>query len=482
MPRNAVASTSKSLLVPSYRLHKPSGRAVDTLSGQDHYLGRYGTAESRSLYEARVAEWIAGGRQPNRASSAALTVAQLVLAYWNWLQPQYPERTLASTVKPALRRLTRLYGPARAAEFGPSSLKAYRQALIEERSPAGRRLSRPYINRCVRQVRRAFRWGVGEELVPPGVLHALEAVDPIRFGRCDAPEPRPVGPVPEVVIDATCEHLTSVVADMARLQRITGMRPGEICAMCMRDISMEDDVWIFTPTHHKTLHRGKRRDVPLGPWAQAILKKHTRPELDLPLFSPVESELARKQRLARTASPGSLPLSKSATPVEPKRRTGSSTAGTPPAHTRRQSAGRALQPAFRSGGLTAYDTPKPRSCGESTASTRPARCSGTPSSRPRRSTPSVRWRWQDRSRCRPVENLCTAWRIRRFLQQVRAEGRTEHDEKMAIQPAETRRHAAAPRPWDPSAWAAVPADGPGLRHRILDRVVRPPCARARWSA
>ena len=32
--------------LPSYRLHKPSGRAVVTLNDRDHYLGPYSSPES----------------------------------------------------------------------------------------------------------------------------------------------------------------------------------------------------------------------------------------------------------------------------------------------------------------------------------------------------------------------------------------------------------------------------------------------------
>jgi hypothetical protein len=36
--------------IPSYRLHKPTGQAVVTLSGKDQYLGRHGSPESRAAY------------------------------------------------------------------------------------------------------------------------------------------------------------------------------------------------------------------------------------------------------------------------------------------------------------------------------------------------------------------------------------------------------------------------------------------------
>ncbi|GMU23121.1 MAG: hypothetical protein AMXMBFR13_32040 [Phycisphaerae bacterium] len=57
MPRSKRAS------VPSYRLHKPSGRAVVRLNERDYYLGPHGTEQSRAAYERLIAEWIAHGRQ-----------------------------------------------------------------------------------------------------------------------------------------------------------------------------------------------------------------------------------------------------------------------------------------------------------------------------------------------------------------------------------------------------------------------------------
>ena len=46
--------------VPPYRHHKPSGQAVVTLSGHDHYPGRHDTPESRERYDALIARWLAG--------------------------------------------------------------------------------------------------------------------------------------------------------------------------------------------------------------------------------------------------------------------------------------------------------------------------------------------------------------------------------------------------------------------------------------
>jgi hypothetical protein len=61
--------SSPSLRVPRLRRHKPSGRAVVTLAGHDHYLGpwpaklRQPPAAVKEKYDALIAEWLAGGRK-----------------------------------------------------------------------------------------------------------------------------------------------------------------------------------------------------------------------------------------------------------------------------------------------------------------------------------------------------------------------------------------------------------------------------------
>jgi hypothetical protein len=47
---------------PKYRRHKSSQQAVVTLSGQDVYLGPFGSAVSKREYDRAVAEWLSQGR------------------------------------------------------------------------------------------------------------------------------------------------------------------------------------------------------------------------------------------------------------------------------------------------------------------------------------------------------------------------------------------------------------------------------------
>ncbi len=47
-----------------------------------------------------------------------------------------------------------------------------------------------------------FKWGVEYEYCHSSVLHALQAVAPLKRGRCDAKESEPVKPVSDEAVDA----------------------------------------------------------------------------------------------------------------------------------------------------------------------------------------------------------------------------------------------------------------------------------------
>ncbi|HKB39182.1 MAG TPA: site-specific integrase, partial [Gemmataceae bacterium] len=233
---------SRRIKVPSYRLHKQSGQAVVTLTDgmgtrRDVLLGRYGTPESRAEYARVLAEWEASGhRLPAKSaepSASDLSVNELLLAFWQHAEQHYrrPDGTPTAEIdclRAALRPLRQLYGHTPVKEFGPLALRAVRQQMIES---VDKRTQRPWCRRTINlhtyRIRSVFKWGVEQELVPPSVLYALQAVRGLQKGRSDARESEPVKPVPEAFIDAVLPFVTATVRAMIELQRLTGMRPGE---------------------------------------------------------------------------------------------------------------------------------------------------------------------------------------------------------------------------------------------------------------
>jgi integrase len=157
--------------------------------------------------------------------------------------------------------------------------------------------SRPYVNHQINRVRRLFRWAVVHEMVPASVLHGLQAVDGLRCGRTDAPEPPPVKPAPEGRVYAIRDHVSRQVFAMVELQILSGMRPGEVTSMRTRDVDVTGDVWIYKPVKHKTQHHGHDRTIYFGPKAKAVLQPYLKADLDACIFSPADAEADRRAKL-----------------------------------------------------------------------------------------------------------------------------------------------------------------------------------------
>lgn len=281
--------------LPSYRHHKPSGNAVVTLCGRDIYLGPHDTRLSHDNYDRVVAEWLAAGRVTPRDAQSALSIAELVNGFRKGASiPQ----SQTDSFKATMSVLVRLYGRSPANEFGPLALKAVRQQMIESG------WNRRTINDRTHIVRRIFRWGVEQELIPGSILHALGAVSGLKAGQSDAPEPKAVQPVAVEHVEACLPHMPVMVADMVRLQMLTGMRPGELVIMRSGDIDTSGTTWVYRPSRHKTLHIGKSREIALGPQAIQIAQRYLKPQTTAFLFSPADSEQQRRDEAhARRKTP-----------------------------------------------------------------------------------------------------------------------------------------------------------------------------------
>lgn len=297
---------TRNLSPPSYCHHRASGRAVVRIDGRDHYLGPYGSPKSHAAYERLIAEWrVAQAERKSLADVAPspakfnLTISQVVYRYREFAKTYYAkngEPTKEFTeMRYALRPLRELYGDTLASEFGPLKLKAVRQHMIDAQD-----LCRGVVNARVKRIKRFFKWASSEELVPPTVSHGLRDVAGLRRGRTHAREAEPVKPVPDAWVEVVIPHLSPQVAAMVQIQRLTGMRPGEVVLMRPCDIDMQGEVWLYEPHSHKNQWREKARLIPLGPKTQAILREFLGLATDQYLFSPREAEAWRQaQRVTR---------------------------------------------------------------------------------------------------------------------------------------------------------------------------------------
>jgi integrase len=307
---------------PAYKLHKASGQARVRLDGRSVYLGKYGTEESRREYQRVIAEWFSAGRvapQGRAAPSGVVTITEAVAAYWRYASDHYvrdgkPTREL-DNIRDALRQVKALYGHVEVAEFGPVGYRAVRSAMIEAK------LSRTTINYRLGKVRRFVRWAVEAELAPADLYHRLCAVAPLRAGREGVREREPVRPVPDEHVEAVLPRVRPPVRAMIELQRLTAMRPGEVCAMTTGAIDRTGEIWTYRPAWHKTAGIGRDRVVFIGPRAQEILRPWLRADPDVPVFSPAaDHERRQAERRAGRRSPMTPSQVARARKAQPKRK------------------------------------------------------------------------------------------------------------------------------------------------------------------
>ena len=233
---------------------KYSDLAFVRLNGQKHYLGVYGTPESEENYYRITAEWLVAKRTPS-TSKTEVTVNHLVTVFLDHAKTYYVKNgRTTETYNHFVRiseKLTKLYGSLPVDKFSPATLDTLRQLLIDGRQSTNKidkpePLSRKYVNQCIERLRLIFKWGVAKDLVKPETHYALCQLAGLKKGRSKAKELPRIKPVADDVVDKTLPFLPSVVVAMVKLQRLAGMRPGEVRSMRFCDIITDDTEWLIS--------------------------------------------------------------------------------------------------------------------------------------------------------------------------------------------------------------------------------------------
>jgi integrase len=105
---------------------------------------------------------------------------------------------------------------------------------------------------------------------PPTIVYVI-CLHALKRGRTEARETDPVRPVADQYVDAIRDHVARQVWAIIELQRLTGMRAGEVVIMRGCDLDTTGSLWLYTPSTHKTEHHGHSRAIELGPRAQEVI-------------------------------------------------------------------------------------------------------------------------------------------------------------------------------------------------------------------
>jgi integrase len=319
---------SSSPRLPKLQFHGATRQGRIWLHGRDVYLGPWGDGDKHhpsaaclAAYHRAVAEWLGSGATAAARAVPApqRTVTQVLVPYLAFARDYYRDADGSDTgqyerVVAALAPVEALYGDTPADEFDSLKLKAVRAELLRRpsRKDPAKRLARGYVNNLIGCVQTAFTWLASERLVADAVAASLRTVTALRRGKGGVEAP-PVLPADPAAVEATLPHLLPVVRAMVELQRLTGMRPGEVCRLTPAEVSTdparpivvthgdrpqkvaalrvgETLVWVYGPSRHKTCGKGKARLVAIGPQGQAVLGPYLADrEPGAHCFCPVES-------------------------------------------------------------------------------------------------------------------------------------------------------------------------------------------------
>lgn len=267
---------------PRMTHHRARGLARVVLNGKTYYLGKWGSPEATQKYDRLIQKWVAAGRDVTRMEGA-LSITAMCRRYREHAKEYYrdnegkPAKELAG-MQDALKPLWQHFGTVAASDFGPLRLQELREHLIKKG------MARTTINNRISRVRRVFRWAESQELIPRGSWESLRSVRGLAKGRSKAPDRNPVMPVEWSVVEATIPFVPIVVAAMIHVQHLCALRPGEVVRMKSGEISVGNEVWVWSPAAHKTAWRGRDKRVPIGPKAQRIIAPRLSADPDAMLF------------------------------------------------------------------------------------------------------------------------------------------------------------------------------------------------------
>lgn len=240
--------------------HKHARRYYVTLDRKAHYLSHRRPKERRVPHEVQaeadrvIAAWLLE-RGKTRPVAPDPSIAELWEGYLAHATERYVKNgrqtSEVACIRDACKVVARLYGTLPAREFSPKKLQAVRQCYVD----AG--WERQYINKQVSRVRRMFRWGVAEELVPEATWRALQAVTDLRAHK-GIREGKPVSAASDADIDAVVTRLPASLRALVRFHRAAGCRADEATIARPMDFTRHKDeesptgeMWLYVPSSSK---------------------------------------------------------------------------------------------------------------------------------------------------------------------------------------------------------------------------------------
>ena len=201
--------------------------------------------------DAAARYWQENTRQIVRHEPTGATVEEICERWAVHAREYYHGESSAVNAVLDVRLFREMFGRAALAELTHADMLKLRDALIRSG------LARRTVNSRLWRVKFMLEWALDEALIPAVVKAELTQVKGVKRGRSAARETPPVHPIDDATVEATLACLTPNTADMVRVQRLSGMRPCELCAMRW--------ALIDRPKARQILEKYRGGDAPFSP-------------------------------------------------------------------------------------------------------------------------------------------------------------------------------------------------------------------------
>lgn len=262
--------------LPQMHHHKASNRARVYFKGKHHYLGKWASPEANVNYQNFLrqideinAPIVKGGGLPACVAAGK---------YLDYASEYFGGKGEYNNLKSTLGVFIEYFKWEPITEIGPLKITKFMEYLASQKLPRIR------INRILQHIKRMNTWLVERELVGGEKFAAIQAVKSLKAGRTPAIEMVPVAAVKIEVVEQTLKAIRKPLCDMIQIQLLTAMRPNEVCNLNFNEIDQAKAVWIYSPAKHKTSYRGHKRQILIGPEAQALLRPYSFLPRDKPIF------------------------------------------------------------------------------------------------------------------------------------------------------------------------------------------------------
>lgn len=304
----------KKSVLPTYLEHAPSGQARIVWGGKTIYLGKYGSPESHAKHAQICAEIMATGSI--MTNDGRIRVVELVAKFMADMHKEYTERGSREAIQMqrAMNYLVESHGQDFADEISP------RKLLILQKAWIAKPMAKATVNMYTSYIVRLFEWASRYEYVSPQVWHGLQSVGRIKERHAVKPT-KIVRTVDWSQVEAIRSHIAPVLWAVIQVQWFTGMRAEEVLRMTPGQIDQAN--WCYSLTEHKTKAHMNEKLVFLGPQVRAVIEPYLKDRpADMPLFSPVEAQAQRYQKMRAERKTKVQPSQKSRAKQSPARRPG----------------------------------------------------------------------------------------------------------------------------------------------------------------